>query len=244
MTSEATERLYFRQLLSGRDFAVGDPLATGLVNYAYAVGDRVTHEAILIDPAYDPVGLIELVGEDGFTVTGAIVTHYHGDHAGGWLGPDHVSGIAELLEASLLPVYAQRAELPWLERSSGVAATEFTPSEPGDTISVGAVDITCVHTPGHTPGSQCLLVGGSLLSGDTLFLRGCGRTDLPGGDAATLAHSLTSVLAPLDPSVLVFPGHAYDPEPSATIGTLIRTNPVFAGLERGGPVDTDEEEGF
>ena len=87
MTIADADRLYFRQLLSGVDFAVGDPLATGMVNYVYVVGDRITHEAVLVDPAYDPAGLIEIVGDDGYTITGAIVTHYHGDHAGGVLGP-------------------------------------------------------------------------------------------------------------------------------------------------------------
>jgi glyoxylase-like metal-dependent hydrolase (beta-lactamase superfamily II) len=234
------DRLYFRQLLSGRDFAVGDEVATGMVNYAYAIGDRVTHEALLVDPAYDPAGLIELVGEDGFTVTGAVITHYHADHAGGQLGGMAVEGVAELLEAALVPVYAQTAELPWLDRSGGLAASEFAPLDPGDTIEVGAISITCVATPGHTPGSQCLLVNGALLSGDTLFIRGCGRTDLPGGDAQALAYSLRSILAPLDPSVTVFPGHAYDPLPFATLGELIRTNPVFDEVDTGRIPDEDE----
>jgi glyoxylase-like metal-dependent hydrolase (beta-lactamase superfamily II) len=230
MTTVDRDRLYVRQLLSGRDFALDDPLAGSMVNYAYAIGDRVAHEAILVDPAYDPAGLIELLGEDGFTVTGAVVTHYHCDHAGGMLGREHVAGISELLEAALVPVYAQRAEIPWLERAGVLAASEFTPLDPGDAIEVGAVRMTAIATPGHTPGSQCLLVGDALLTGDTLFLQGCGRTDLPGGDAETLMHSLRNVLAPLDPSVTVFPGHAYDPAPSATLGTLIATNPVFAQI--------------
>jgi glyoxylase-like metal-dependent hydrolase (beta-lactamase superfamily II) len=81
-----------------------------------------------------------------------------------------------------------------------------------------------------------VLVDGSLLTGDTLFLFGCGRTDLPGGDPVALAHSLSSVLAPLDPTVRVFPGHAYDPAPSATLGAVIRDNPVFASrIPRGDP---------
>jgi glyoxylase-like metal-dependent hydrolase (beta-lactamase superfamily II) len=230
LTNELTSRLYFRQLLSGRDFAPDDDLAKEMVNFAYVIGDRVTHEAILIDPAYDPAGLIEVVGEDGYTVVGAAVTHYHGDHAGGSLGVNRVPGIAELLEAALVPIYAQRAELPWLDEYAGVAKSEFTPIEPGGTIEVGEITITCIATPGHTPGSQCLLVDGSLLSGDTLFLSGCGRTDLPGGDAPTLEHTLTHILAPLAPSTAVFAGHDYDTVPFATLGSVIETNPVFAHL--------------
>jgi len=241
MTAVGTERVYLRQLLSGRDFAVGDAVAASMVNYAYAIGDTVAHEAILVDPAYDPAGLIELLGEDGFTVTGAIVTHYHCDHAGGLLGHERIAGITELLEAALVPVYAQRSEIPWLERAGVLDASAFTPLDPGGTVVVGAIPITAIATPGHTPGSQCLLVGDTLLTGDTLFLQGCGRTDLPGGDADALMHSLRNVLAPLDSSVRVFPGHAYDPAPSATLGTLIATNPVFAQLGVGR--DTDETTG-
>ena len=102
-------------------------------------------------------------------------------------------------------------------------------------LEVGAVGITCVATPGTPRGASASSSTETLLSGDTLFLNGCGRTDLPGGDPDALAHSLLSVLAPLDPGVMVFPGHAYDPRPSATIGELVATNPVFAALGRRRP---------
>ena len=83
---------------------------------------------------------------------------------------------------------------------------------------VGDIPIELIHTPGHTPGSQCFLVDGRLVAGDTLFLEGCGRTDLPGGDPEALYESLTQRLAKVPDDAVLFPGHLYSPEPSATMG--------------------------
>ena len=97
---------------------------------------------------------------------------------------------------------------------------------PGDVVSVGAVDITLVHTPGHTPGSQCFHVDGRLISGDTLFLEGCGRTDLPGSNAEDMYHSLRK-LAALADDTIVYPGHRYSQPSSASMADVRQTNYVF-----------------
>ena len=94
-------------------------------------------------------------------------------------------------------------------------------------VQVGAVPIALVHTPGHTPGSQCFLVAGRLIAGDTLFLDGCGRTDLPGGDPDAMYESLTTRLAQVPDDTLLYPGHLYSPEPSATLGYTRSHNYVF-----------------
>ena len=94
-------------------------------------------------------------------------------------------------------------------------------------VRVGAVPITLVHTPGHTPGSQCFLVDGRLVAGDTLFLDGCGRTDLPGGDPEAMYESLTTRLAQVPDDTVLYPGHLYSPEPSATMGHTRSHNYVF-----------------
>ncbi len=95
-------------------------------------------------------------------------------------------------------------------------------------VTVGGVQITLVHTPGHTPGSQCFLVDGRLVSGDTLFLEGCGRTDLPGSDSVAMYESLTTRLAAVPDDTVLFPGHMYSPEPSASMERVRRENYVFA----------------
>ncbi len=224
-------RRYFRQLLAGRDFALDDGFAREMANYVYAIGDRDTGEAVLVDPAYAPGELVGLLRADGLSLAGVLLTHYHADHAGGHLGSWEIAGIAALLEHADVPVHVQRDELAWVTATTGVGADSLLAHGPGDTVAVGGVTITLVHTPGHTPGSQCLLVDGTLVTGDTLFLHGCGRTDLPGGDPAALYDSLIHRLAPLPGETVVFPGHAYAPEPSAPLGVLRAENPVLAPLD-------------
>jgi glyoxylase-like metal-dependent hydrolase (beta-lactamase superfamily II) len=119
-----------------------------------------------------------------------------------------IDGISRLLETCSVPIHVNRAELPWVERTTGVSADHLIGHEAGDIVSVGAIDVTLVHTPGHTPGSQCFLVDGCLVSGDTLFLDGCGRTDLPGSDPTQMYDSLT-MLTRLPDATVVYPGHRY-----------------------------------
>ena len=126
-----TDRLYFRQLLSGRDFAVGDPVATQMVNFVYAVGDRQTGECVLVDPAYGVDDIVDTVEADGMTVTGVLATHYHPDHVGGSMMGLTIEGVTRLLERVDVPVHVQRAEVPWVARTTGVAETELAAHEPG-----------------------------------------------------------------------------------------------------------------
>jgi glyoxylase-like metal-dependent hydrolase (beta-lactamase superfamily II) len=223
----AVGRLYFRQLLSGRDFAADDQVAQQMVNFVYAVGDRESGEALLVDPAYAVDDLLEVLSADGMRCVGVLGTHYHADHVGGTLAGWRIDGVAALLERVHVPVHVQRAELPWVVRSTGVATEHFVGHESGDVVRAGDVAVTLLHTPGHTPGSQCFLVDGRLLSGDTLFLQGCGRTDLPGSDPAAMYDSLTTRLARVPDDTLVYPGHRYSPEPSASMGETRRANVVF-----------------
>lgn len=223
---EPNERLYFRQLLSGRDFAVGDQMATQMVNFVYAIGDRATGECVLVDPAYDPAGLVETVATDGMKVVGALATHYHADHIGGSIFGHDIAGIAGLLDQVACPVHVQRDEVPWVVRSSGVDESDLVAHDSGDVVRVGDVEIELVHTPGHTPGSQCFLVRGKLVSGDTLFLDGCGRTDLPGSDHQLMIESLKR-LSKVDDDVVLYPGHRYSFASSATMSSVKQSNFVF-----------------
>lgn len=229
--SPRDDRLYFRQLLSGRDVAVGDPLATQMVNFVYAVGDRATGECVLVDPAYDPQGLVDRIAADGMRVVGVLATHYHADHIGGSIFGHEIAGIADLLEIASCPVHVQRAEIPWVTRSSGVSETDLVAHDSGDVVGVGAVEIELVHTPGHTPGSQCFMVRRRLVSGDTLFLDGCGRTDLPGSDHAQMVESLRR-LSKVDDDVVLYPGHRYSIASSATMAAVKESNFVFDALLR------------
>lgn len=229
-TSPATsssDRLYFRQLLAGRDFAKNDPIAQQMVNFVYAIGDRQTGEAVLVDPAYAPGELVDVLEADDMTLTGALVTHYHPDHSGGDMMGHKIAGVRELLERTNVPVHIQGDEVEWLRKVTEVSDDQLRTHTSGDQVMVGDVPITLIHTPGHTPGSQCFLVEGKLVAGDTLFLEGCGRTDLPGGDPAALYESLTQRLSHVPDDATLYPGHLYSPQPSASMGETRQNNFVF-----------------
>ncbi len=230
MTQTGTpNRLYFRQLLSGRDFATDNPIAQQMVNFAYLIGDRETGEALIVDPAYAVRELVEIAGADGLTVTGALVSHYHPDHVGGSMAGWDIEGVAELLAIDGVdaPIHVHREEAFGVKRVTGCSDSDLVLHDGGDVVTVGSIGVTLVHTPGHTPGSQCFLVDGRLIAGDTLFLDGCGRTDLPGGDSDELYFSLTQRLAQVSDDTMLFPGHQYSAEPSATMGATRSSNYVF-----------------
>lgn len=220
------DQLYFRQLLSGRDFAVNDPIAQQMVNFAYAIGDRTTGECLLVDPAYAVADLLDTVTADGMRVTGVLATHYHADHVGGSMMGYAIEGIAALLERVDCPIHVQRDEVPWVQRTTGVGDDHLAVHDPGDIVKIGSIDVTLIHTPGHTPGSQCFHVDGRLVSGDTLFLDGCGRTDLPGSNAEDMYHSLQH-LAAMPTATIVYPGHRYSQPSSATMESIRESNYVF-----------------
>jgi hydroxyacylglutathione hydrolase len=197
-----------------------------MVNFVYAVGDRATGECLLVDPAYAVDELVDTVEADGMAVTGVLATHYHPDHVGGSMMGNSIEGVARLLERVSCPVHVQRDEVPWVIRTAGITEAEVAAHEPGERVTVGAVEIELVHTPGHTPGSQCFLVGDRLVSGDTLFLDGCGRTDLPGSDPGQMYESLQR-LAKLPADTIVYPGHRYSTPSSATMTAIREQNYVF-----------------
>ena len=226
MSETLNERLYFRQLLSGRDFAKGDPVAEQMVNFVYLIGDRQTKECMVVDPAYAIADILEIVDQDEMKLTGVLATHYHPDHVGGSMMGVKIQGVADLLEKCQVPIHINKHETKWVARTTGLNENDLVQHEGGDKVSVGDVSITFVHTPGHTPGSQCFLVEQRLVAGDTLFLDGCGRTDLPGGNPGDLYTSLQT-LASLPATTIVCPGHQYSALPSANLGDVVSTNHVF-----------------
>jgi glyoxylase-like metal-dependent hydrolase (beta-lactamase superfamily II) len=223
----ADDRLYFRQLLAGRDFATTDPVARQMVNFVYLIGDREAGEAVVVDPAYGIKDLLGILEEDGMTLTGALATHYHPDHVGGDMAGYSIAGVAELLRLRPVPIHVQSDEAEWVKRVTGADDSDLVTHASGDIVQAGAIPIELIHTPGHTPGSQCFLVDNRLVAGDTLFLEGCGRTDLPGGDPRALYESLTQKLAKVPDDATLFPGHLYSPEPSQSMGETRQFNFVF-----------------
>jgi len=222
----STDRLYFRQLLSGRDFAADDVIAQQMRNFAYLIGDRETGDAVMVDPAYAAGDLLDTLEADGMALSGVLVTHHHPDHVGGSMMGFELKGLAELLERVSVPVHVNTHEAQWVSRVTGIPMSDLTTHEHGDRVDVGAIDIELLHTPGHTPGSQCFLLDGRLVAGDTLFLDGCGRTDFPGGDIDEMFRSLQQ-LATLPGNPTVFPGHWYSAQPSASLAEVKDTNYIY-----------------
>ncbi|HHO52506.1 MAG TPA: MBL fold metallo-hydrolase, partial [Deltaproteobacteria bacterium] len=184
------DRLYLRQLAVGRDLGVGDPVATAMQNFVYLIGDTETRECLVVDPAWDVAGIVEAAGRDGYQIVGALISHWHPDHVGGSMMGHTVEGLPRLLELAPCPIHVHSADVSFLKAMTAVSDSDLVRVSSGDRVKVGAIEVECLHTPGHTEGSQCFRCGGALISGDTLFLQGCGRTDLPGGDVEQMWRTL------------------------------------------------------
>jgi len=221
-------RLYFKQLLSGRDFAQDDQIARQMRNFCYLIGDTETRQAVVVDPAYNVDDLLSIAAADDMEIVGALATHYHADHIGGSMMGYKLAGITELLETADVPIHVQAAEAEFVRKTTGVSDSHLAIHDGSDTMTVGEIEIELIHTPGHTPGSQTFLVDNHFLGGDTLFIDGCGRTDLPGGDAAELYTTLTQRLAHVPDEAVLFPGHLYSAEPSQSMELTRKYNVVFA----------------
>jgi hydroxyacylglutathione hydrolase len=185
-----------------------------MANYVYFIGDPKTHEVAIVDPAWEVDHILSLTQENDLTITTILITHSHFDH---------INGVEDLLNHTRAKVFINKAEAEFMK----AVWPDLVKVESGDSTRVGDVDITFLHTPGHTPGSQCFLVRNHLISGDTLFIGACGRCDLPGSNAEDMYYSLTQKLAKLDDQTIVFPGHNYAARPYSTIADEKRFNPYL-----------------
>ena len=144
----ADSRLYFRQVLAGMDIAEHDPIAQQMVNFVYLIGDRETGEAVVVDPAYDPQAILDLVEADGMRLVGALGSHFHADHVGGNLFGNEIVGIADLLERVDVPIHLQSEEVDWVTRTTGV-------SSPGNSYSVSS-SRTSISTSSRSSSSSTM----------------------------------------------------------------------------------------
>lgn len=177
-------------------------------NFSYIIADEKTGEAAVVDPSFNVEEITCILKERNLRLKFVIDTHGH---------TDHTAGNAQLKSVFGAKVVAHKVS----KVDKDVSVTD------GDRIELGSLVIRVIHTPGHTPDGICLLVDNKLLTGDTLFVGECGRTDLPGGSPEQLYHSLFDKLVKLDDAVEVYPGHDYGPEPHSTIGEQKRTNYVL-----------------
>ena len=196
-------------------------------NFTYVVGHRETREVVIVDPAWDIDSLIERLDERDYVLRGALVSHYHPDHIGGSFANHTIQGLAELMAKRPVKAYAHKEEAEGVRQVTGLSDSDLVKVDSGDTVRVGEIEIEFLHTPGHTPGSQCFRIRNTLVSGDTLFIDGCGRVDLPGSNAEDMYHSLQK-LKRLPDETLLLPGHNYAQVPNATMGETKRSNTYLA----------------
>ncbi|MCP3912894.1 MAG: MBL fold metallo-hydrolase, partial [Actinomycetia bacterium] len=121
-------------------------------------------------------------------------------------------------------IHVNKHEADGLKVVTGVSEGDLKRVDDGDRLQLGSLEVRFLHTPGHTPGSQCFLIGNRLVAGDTLFVQGCGRVDLPGGDPEAMYYTLTGKLAKLPQDTVLYPGHHYGPSPTSTIGDELKQN--------------------
>lgn len=206
-----------------KDHTVG-PLAVK----AYIIGCPETCEAMVIDPAGSEGMLVEEIASLGLELRYIVNTHGH---------PDHTCGNARMKALTGAPVLIHNADNTFFqspEAEGMFRAWGFDPAPPADTllsdnetISVGNLHFKVLHTPGHSPGSICLYGEGHLITGDTLFVGACGRTDLPGGSFNTLIESLCTRILPLPDEIVILPGHDYGDQPTSTLAREKTTNPYL-----------------
>ena len=164
---------------------------------AYIIRDENSTSCCILDPGGHPNKVLDYLTKNGLTLEAILLTHGHFDHVG---------GVKAIAEATGCKVYMNPADQVMPEKlTAGPLYFTDTYGE-GDILNLSGLTIDVIHTPGHTPGSVCLLCEDAIFSGDTLFARSCGRTDLAGGDPEAMAQSLKR-LASLDKDYRVFPGH-------------------------------------
>ncbi len=183
-------------------------------NFIYIVGSATTREVVVVDPAWEVEKVMRVVEQEGLKVKGLLVTHGH---------TDHTNGVEDMMNLTNAKVYMHKAEAEFFKWVS----TDLVKVESGDTLQLGDITLTFLHTPGHTPGSQCFLLQGNLISGDTLFVGGCGRCDIPGGSPEQMYDSLVNRLMRLEPGTTLFPGHNYGRRKSTTLAEERQENPYL-----------------
>lgn len=205
--------LYFKQIELGP-----------MQNFVYLIGSMESRKVAVVDAAWEIDEILRIAAEDDMEVTHAFVTHTHPDHVGGRFAGVEIEGVTELLGKCKAKVVVHKAEAEFLK---GLAPSDIVKAESGDKIDVGGIEIQLLHTPGHTPGSQCFVVENRIVSGDTLFIGSCGRVDLPGSNPEQMYYSLTQKLMALPDDTILFPGHNYSDRTTSTMGEQKRINPYF-----------------
>ncbi len=182
-----------------------------MANFTYIVGDPTHKVCAVIDAGWEAEKVMKVAEKDGYKITHVLLTHSHFDH---------VRAANNIAKSTGAPIFVHKLDAP------EVNADDLSTFLNDDIIKVGALNIKAIHTPGHSPGSSCFLVGNALFTGDTLFDGAIGRTDLPGSDPEEMFKSLIK-LSKLPDGTIVYPGHDYGNSKTSTIGEQKKINPYM-----------------
>ena len=183
-------------------------------NLIYLLIDHSTQTAAVVDPAWDVPAIINRAKSLDITITDILLTHSH---------HDHINGIDQLLGKYDAEVHLLNSEASFW----GGDLIQPSLHHGGDSITIGKTEIEVLHTPGHTPGSACYRAGNDLITGDTLFVFGCGRCDLRGGDPEQMHTTLKRFRDELPDSIVIHPGHHYAEKTTSTLAEELEGNPFM-----------------
>ena len=183
-------------------------------NLIYLIIDTETKYSAIVDPAWNLTEVTKYINEHGLILKKILLTHSHNDH---------VNAIDEILKSIDVQIHINQKESQFWGKKYDVFSLNYG----GDIISLGNTEITSLHTPGHTPGSTCYYVGNKLIAGDTLFVFGCGRCDLHGGNPEEMYHTLKDIKNNLNNDTIILPGHDYSVKKTCTMHEQITGNPFM-----------------
>lgn len=184
-------------------------------NFIYLIHDHASNTAAIVDPAWEIDRVLDFAATKDIRITDILLTHSH---------HDHINGLQQTLEKTDAKVHLLKAEAKFW----GADLVKPVLHHGGDKIEIGDSSIDILHTPGHTPGSACYHIADDLIAGDTLFVFGCGRCDLAGGDAEQMFQTLQKMKRTLPAATVLHPGHNYAPQaPTSTMQKQCQGNPFL-----------------
>lgn len=183
-------------------------------NFVYLISDTKTGRAAVVDPAWDIPTVLARAQQRGVIITDILLTHSH---------HDHINGIEQVLAKFDAQLHLSKAEAQFWGKHLDLPTLHHG----GDIIRLGSTEIQMMHTPGHTPGSACYRLGNDVITGDTMFVYGCGRCDLSGGDPNIMYATLTRMADELPPETCILPGHNYSVTPTSTMAEQVAGNPFL-----------------
>ena len=184
-------------------------------NFLYFIGDQASRQVAVVDPAWDEQAILDEAKKQDVTITHMLCTHSHFDH---------VNKVNALLTHLDIPVHMLGEEIDF----AGFKCENLVRHSPGDRLRIGEhADVEFMHTPGHTPGSVSYRVRDGIVTGDTLFVQGCGRCDFVGGDPEVMYTTLRTLIDKLPLETIIYPGHDYGPTPTSTLISELEENPYM-----------------